>query len=446
MDPSPVARLVDSLAADIRQGVLPPGASLPTHRRLAACHGIAIASASKVYAQLKVMGLVVGETGRGTFVRDRAPQRDWDSGDEARLSAEAADLSFNHPSLPGQGELLRAMLRELAASGDLAALMHQQPPGGRLHERRIVADFLADTRGILVDPACVFLVNGAQHGLDTTTRGLLGPRDAVAVDALTYPGFKMLAALQNLALHPVAGAPDGPDLDALDTLCRRRRIAAIYTMPTLHNPVAWVLGADQRRRLVDIAQRHDCLLIEDASYAWLVQDAPPALVTLAPARTIHVSSLSKSLASGLRFGFVVVPPACAGRVKAAIRASCWSLPSVTTAMATRWMADGTVARQEAAMGHDAQARQRIAAEVLAGLDRVAHPSSLFVWLRLPEALRMDRIATALADRGIAVSRAEAYATTRHVPHALRLGLSSMPLAQLRPVLARLRDTIERFPV
>lgn len=443
---SPVSLVIEKLTAEIQSGKLPPGAALPTHRQLAARHDIAIASASKVYAQLKSMGLVVGEIGRGTFVRDRPQQREWDSGDEARLTSSAVDLSFNHPTWPGQADLLRTMLRELASSGDLAALMRQQPPGGRRHERRVVAEFLSTERGVQAEAEHVFLVNGAQQGLDIVTRALLRPHDAVAVDALSYPGFKMLAEVQSLALQPVPHLADGPDLNALEALCRRRRIHAIYTMPTLHNPLGWVLTASQRQRLVEIARRHDCLLIEDAAYAYLVGTTPPALATLAPERTVYVSSLSKSLASGLRFGFVVAPESCAGRIKSVIRASYWSLPSLITAMATRWIADGTVVRQEKQMRRDARLRQLIAQEALAGLDVLAHPTSLFLWLRLPEDLRMDRIATVLAQRGIAVSKAEAYATTRHAEHALRLGLSSLPMEQLKPVLVQVRETIERFPI
>ncbi|WP_109481108.1 PLP-dependent aminotransferase family protein [Paraburkholderia sp. C35] len=443
---SPVAALTETLAAEIRSGKLAPGAALPTHRQLAARHGVAIASASKVYARLKSMGLVIGETGRGTFVRDRPQQREWDSGDEARLSASAIDLSFNHPTLPGQAGMLRAMLRELAASGDLAALMHQQPPGGRMHERRIVAAYLAKQRGVKAEAERVFLVNGAQQGLDIATRALLEPHDDVAVDALTYPGFRMLADIQRLTLRPVACLDDGPDLQALDALCRRQRIRAIYTMPTLHNPLGWVLTLSQRRQLVEIARRHDCLLIEDAAYAYLAPKAPPALAALAPERTIHVSSLSKSLASGLRFGYVVVPEQYAGKIKAAIRASYWSLPGVMTAMATRWIECGAVARQETLLRREARARQAIAREAFEGMQLVAHPGSMFLWLPLPDDLRMDAIATALAQRGIAVSKAEAYAATRHVPHALRLGLSSVPVAQLRSVLLQVRETIERYPI
>ena len=63
-------QLVDRLAADIRCGRLAPGTRLPTHRQLAAREGLALVTASRVYAELDAMGLVSGETGRGTFVRE----------------------------------------------------------------------------------------------------------------------------------------------------------------------------------------------------------------------------------------------------------------------------------------------------------------------------------------------------------------------------------------
>ncbi|VVE15883.1 GntR family transcriptional regulator [Pandoraea aquatica] len=452
MTDSPVSALVERLSGDIRSGVLSPGSALPTHRKLAAQYGIAIASATKVYAKLRDLGLVVGEVGRGTFVRDRPMQREWDVDDEARLSSSAVDLSFNHPSWPDQSELLRATLRELATAGDLSALMHQQPPGGRQHERETVAAYLRRARGIDVSGEHVFLVGGAQQGLDVVVRTALHPGDAVAVDALTYPGFKMTASLAGLALKPVAvghstrSGHAGPDLDALEAVCRRHAVRAIYTMPTLHNPLGWVMSMAQRRRLVEIARRFDCLIVEDATYAHLVDHAGPPIVTLAPERTFYVSSLSKSVATGLRFGYVVAPATHAAQLKRVARASYWSLSSVVTAIATRWLASGDVERQEERQRAQAKWRQTVAREALRGMEVVAHPSSLFLWLPLPEGLRMDRVASALAARGIAVSKAQAYATTRHAPHALRLGLSSMTEGQVAPVLTEVREVIERMPL
>lgn len=282
-------RLVDTLAADIRSGRLPPGARLPTHRKLAAAEGLALVTATRVYAELEAMGLVSGETGRGTFVRETALPRGLGV-DQHASAAGVVDLAFNYPSLPEQAELLRGALRQLASSGDLDALLRYQPHGGRWHERASVARHLA-RRGLSVDAQRVAIVNGAQHGLAVTAMALLRPGDVVAVDALTYPGFKVVADAQHLELAPLPASGQGSDPDALERLCRTRRVRAVYTMPTLHNPLGWVTSAHRRRRLVAIARRHGLLIIEDGAYAFLADDPPAPIAALAPEATVYVSGL-----------------------------------------------------------------------------------------------------------------------------------------------------------
>src|ERR1700735_93560 len=125
--------VVDALASDIRAGRLPAGTRLPTHRRLAAREGIAVATAARVYAELEAIGLVSGEQGRGTFVRDITLPPGHGI-DQRAAAADTVDLSFNYPALPGQADLLRHALRELAASGDLEALLRYQSHRGRPHD------------------------------------------------------------------------------------------------------------------------------------------------------------------------------------------------------------------------------------------------------------------------------------------------------------------------
>ncbi|MDP1346472.1 aminotransferase class I/II-fold pyridoxal phosphate-dependent enzyme, partial [Klebsiella pneumoniae] len=83
----------------------------------------------------------------------------------------------------------------------------------------------------------------------------------------------------------------------------------VYSMPTLHNPLGWVMSLTQREQLVSIARQHNLMIIEDAAYAFLVENAPPPVATLAPERTVYVGGLSKSVATGLRVGFVAAPAA-----------------------------------------------------------------------------------------------------------------------------------------
>lgn len=435
--------LVDQLALEIRQGSLPPGTRLPTHRELAAREGLALVTATRVYAELEAMGLVSGETGRGTFVRESALPRGLGI-DQQAIAAGMVDLNFNYPSLPGQADLLRVALRQLAASGDLEALLRYQPHGGRPHERDIVARHLA-SRGLAVSGPQVAIVDGAQHGLATTVMALLQAGDVVAVDALTYPGFKVLAEAYRLELAPIAATGQGPDLDALEAMCKRRRVRAIYAMPTLHNPLGWVLNASRRRQLVAIARRHGLLIIEDAAYAFLAPDPPAPLASLAPESTVYVSGLSKNVATGLRVGFVAAPLAWVPKIERAIRATTWNTPGVMTAIACGWMEDGTVARLEAQKRQDAMARQAIAAQVLGGLRLVHHPASYFVWLPLAEEIRADKVAMALMTELVSVSTAEPFATTIQIPHALRLALGSVELDALRDALEKVRRVIEAQP-
>jgi DNA-binding transcriptional MocR family regulator len=432
-------QLVDELAAEIRAGRLQPGTRLPTHRRLAERHGLALVTASRVYAELEAMGLVSGEVGRGTFVREAA-MHGGVGVDQRTMAPDLVDLNFNYPSLPGQAELLRGALRQLAAGGELDAMLRYAPHGGRMHERACVARHLT-SRGLTAEPSRVMLVDGAQHGLAVTVMALLQPGDVVAVDALTYPGFKVLVEAHRLELAPIPASGQGPDLDALERLCARRRVKAIYAMPTLHNPLGWVMSASRRRRLAAIARRHGLLVIEDAAYAFLAEAPPPPLATLAPETTVYVSGLSKNVATGLRVGFVVAPEAWVPKIERAIRATTWCTPGVTTAIACAWLEDGTVDRLESEKRHDASMRQAIASEALAGLRCVRHPASYFVWLPMPEETRADRVAAALMREGVSVSTAEPFATSQYVPHALRLALGSVELDSLRSALQTVRRVV-----
>ncbi|MEQ0462348.1 PLP-dependent aminotransferase family protein [Klebsiella sp. JB_Kp018] len=432
--------VVDRYAQAIRSGQLPAGTRLPTHRTLAAGERISLATATRVYRELEEMGLVSGETGRGTFVRDLSLPPGHGV-DQQVVAADVVDLNFNYPSLPEQGDALREALRQLAMAGDIDSHLRYQPHAGRLAEREIIACHLT-CQHFTPDAENVLIVNGAQHGLAVTVMGLLRPGDVVAVDALTYSGFKVLAALYHLELAAIPCRPEGPDLQALHTLCQQRRVRAVYTMPTLHNPLGWVLNTGQRQALADLARQHDLLIIEDAAYARLVSRPPPPVISYAPERTVYVTGFSKNIATGLRVGVVISPPRYRPEIERAIRATTWNTPTLISSLICAWIEDGTVARFEMQKRQDARQRQQVAREVLCGLPVVSHPDSYFVWLPLGEESRADRLANALMERRISVSTAEPFCVSATIPQALRIALGSVPFDSLRPALLSVRDAVE----
>ncbi|MCS3429851.1 PLP-dependent aminotransferase family protein [Klebsiella sp. BIGb0407] len=432
--------IVDIFADRIRNGDIPSGTRLPTHRALSAQEHISLATATRVYTELEAMGLVSGETGRGTFVREISLP--YGHGiDQHAVATDVLDLNFNYPSLPGQGELLREALRQVAASGDIESLLRYQPHAGRMTEREIIAAHIAGP-GFQPEAENVVIVNGAQHGLTITVMGMLRPGDVVAVDALTYPGFKVLAELYHLELIAIPALADGPDLSALEALCQKRHVRAVYTMPTLHNPLGWLLSHSQRKKMADIARKYDLLVIEDTAYGYLIRRPPPPVASYAPERTVYITGFSKNVATGLRVGAVVCPTSYRPALERAVRATTWNTPSVMTTLVCNWIQDGTVARFETLKRRDARQRQAELRCTLGDIPCIAHPNSYFAWLPLPDDARADRVARALMDCNISVSTAEPFCTSLVVPQALRLALGSIAIEKLHHALLKVREAVQ----
>lgn len=431
-------RLADRLATAIRDGKLAPGSRLPTHRAFAEKFGVALATATRVYGELERRGLVVGETGRGTFVRDQAVPPTL--GVRQSSNTGLVDLVFNMPGEAADSDLLRDGLRRLATMGDLEAMLRYQPHGGRPHERKIIAEDLGRSIG-RIDPERLLITSGGQHGLAIIGLGLFGRGDAIASDALTYPGIKAVAALHGLDLVPVNGRDGVMDPEDLERQSRKRKLSAVYLMPTVHNPLGVVMDEPTRRRIIDIARRHDLLLIEDAAYAFLEPDAPPSFAALAPERVVHVGSYSKSIATGLRLGYVVVPENRKERLLDVIRATTWNAPAMISALVTGWISDGTLHRMEDIRRRDGAERQKLCRNALGELSVVAHANAGFAWLPLEQGIRADPIVARLIDKGILVSGAEPFATTSAVPQALRLAFGGVPKAELETLLLTVKDAV-----
>ena len=436
--------LVDVWVQMIRAGQYLPGHRLPTHRAFAARHSVALATATKVYAELERMGLVVGEVGRGTFVRE------WKQEDTHPLDAfitntqkadRRIDLSFSYPTTPQAGEMFRQAMLDLMAQPNPDRLMLHQPVAGNPMAREALHRYL-ERRMFHVSIEQILLATGAQQGLACAVMALLQPGDVVAVDALTYPGFTGLAQHHALELQATPWLNTGPDLDALEALLKRRPIKAIFCMPTLHNPTGWVMDLPCRQRLVALAEQHNVWIIEDATYAFLVESAPPPLVQMAPHRTAYVSSLSKSVGGGLRLGFLVVPPVLIQRCVRVLRSIALSQPTLPALLAAHWLRDGTVERLEGEKRRAARAKQKLAAKCLTGLKLHAHPDSFFVWVKLPETVRAEPVTVRLAELGIDVAPSSAFAVGSYYPHAIRLNLGAHSLEELKLALHTIRRTIQ----
>ncbi len=435
-------RVADAVAAQIAAGRLRPGDRLPTQRAFARRHGIADSTAGRVYGELARRGLVVGEVGRGTFVRAAPPA-------EAPALAEPGgarvDLELNHLSAPGQSEQLAAGLVRLTRPDVLASALRAAGARGTGAAREAVAALLARPDWTPSPDGVLFAGNGRQ-AIAAALAALVPTGGRVGVEELTYPVVKAMAVRLGLTLVPLACDADGLRPDAVLAARREGPLHAVYVQPTLHNPLSVTMPGARRAELAEAMRRVGAAAVEDAVWTFLRPQSPPPLASYAPERVVLVDSLSKRLAPGLTLGFALAPPALADRLAAALRSGAWTTAGYALEAATGWLTDGTAARVAAAKRAEVAARQRLAAEALRGFAVRTDPLSCFCWWDLPEPWRADTFVAAAGRHGIAVTPGASFAAGPHrAPTAVRLALASPPLPTLRTALTTLTTLITEQP-
>jgi DNA-binding transcriptional MocR family regulator len=439
--------IAEALAQDVRGGRLAVGTRLPTHRDLAWKLRVTIGTVSRAYAEAERRGLIVGEVGRGTFVRPM-------TGVTAAMPGESPggaqgpdfiDLTVNRPSASGEGIAMAAALEGLAAEPDLVRLLDYQAPAGRPEDRVAGAAFLTAC-GLATAPERVIATAGGQHAMACVIGALTQPGDILAVEALTYPGLRALTSLLHIRLAPLAIDEQGLIPEALDAACRAAPVRALYTMPTLHNPTTAIMPVARREALAEVAQRHDVALIEDDVYGFLLDAPLTPIASYAPERGFYITSTSKSLMPALRVGYVHAPPEHVERIAAAVRATVYSAPPLMACIVARWIADGTARQLAAEKRAETRRRNQMARRILAGAELACDPAAAHLWLTLPEPWRADDFVAAARRRGVGIIPAAAFAVARQPPNAVRICLGAQTTAEcVERGLTRLAELLATPP-
>jgi DNA-binding transcriptional MocR family regulator len=187
------------------------------------------------------------------------------------------------------------------------------------------------------------------------------------------------------------------------------------------------MSEERRRAIAKVARERDLMIVEDDVHAFLLDSPPPPLSLFAPERSIHLSMVSKSVAFGLRTGFMVAPERLVERIRSGVRSTIWMPPPLMTEVTTRWLTDGTADRIAKAKRAEVRARNALVREVLGGRYRISgHDAALHFWLHLPEPWRSDECVGQARQRGVLVAGAEAFSVGRPtVPHAVRVCVGSI---------------------
>jgi DNA-binding transcriptional MocR family regulator len=438
-------RLVDALRADIVSGDLGAGARLPPQRDLAHRLGVGLGTVTRAYVEAEKAGLVEAHVGRGSFVRGGT------AGKSAR-PADSGPINLFHniaPNGPADARLADTLNR-LRKRPDLIDHLHYSPSAGLEVQRRAGAAWLERSGGLVgADWTRLACTAGAQQALALAFGAVARPGDTVLCEASTFYGVKALAEHAGYRLKGLAMDAEGLLPDALDEAAAAGAYKAVAVQPTLQNPTGRIMSAARREAIVAVARKRDLLLIEDDIYAVYAPDAPPPFAVLAPERTFHVSAVSKSLAPGLRHGFLIAPPGeHMDRVLRAVRALAYAPPAFGGLIATQWIEDGTADVIVAEVQAEMTARLAMAREILGGaIEAPMSASAPHVWLPMSE-LDAERLAGRALRGGVELTPPSAPVVEPGATTGVRLCLGAARDREelergLRIVAAAVSDVDER---
>ena len=409
--------IADAITQDVEGGTLAKGDRLPPQRDLAWKLGVTLGTVTRAYKEAEQRGLLSGEVGRGSFIKQgNVVSAIPSQGQEAE---DLIDLTHAIPPPVVTGQEFDAALHSVMRDARKLDLLDYAPPDGfALH--KTMAKHWLKLSGIDASEREIFITAGAHLGLITVLEALTDPGDVIMAENVNYALLR--ATFKNAHVVPLALAMDEEGLlpEAFEHAAKAGTSRILYLVPTLQNPTTSTMSHMRREAIVTIARKYNVTIIEDDIFRLLdARVLPPTLYTLAPERTYHITSLSKTLAPGLRIGFVVAPHGQDRTMRAHIRTMAARTVGITGEIARYWIETDLATTILNRTRDELAARRATFIEVFKTTKFRCEPGAPYAWLELPEHWSPARFASTLLAKRIKVSPGSIFmldqnATCQHI--------------------------------
>jgi DNA-binding transcriptional MocR family regulator len=443
------ARVADTLAREIQQGLYAPGDRLPSVRAAAKRLALSTSTVLEAYGQLLDRGLIESRPQSGFYVRRPARTPDAPAMSRPRIAPTAVSVgeiamevvhATADPKIVAFGSALpdmrldapKAMVRLMTSvvrSSGTRALAYDVPPGYR--ELRVQIARRGVDAGCSFGPDDVVITTGCQEAVVLCLRAISKPGDTIAVESPTFYGT--LQAIRSLGLraleiptHPETGI----SLESLEMAIAEFAVKGLVVTPAASNPLGYVMPDDRKEALLRLLEAHDVPLIEDDIYGELVYAAPrPRAIKSWDTRgqVLLCSSVSKSIAPGLRIGWAV-PGRWVREVNSLKLVSSMASATLPQIAVAEYLAHGGFDRHlRSARALYRQSRDRmidLVGKHFPRETRITRPGGGFVaWLELPKSV--DAVALyhrALAE-GISIAPGPLFSAREKYRHFIRLNFA-----------------------
>jgi len=435
------AGLESALRDAVRTGRLRSGTRLPSSRTLAADLGIARNTVADAYGQLVAEGWLTAQRGSATRVGERAAGLDAGLSPTAdgELSRPRFDLRAGSPNLASfpRPAWLTAARRALSSATDEA--LGYADPRGRPELRRALADYLARARGVRTNPERIVVCSGFTQGLALLC-SVLRVRGAttLATEAYGQPSHRAVASAVGLNLKSLSVDGHGA------TISEAGGADALLLTPAHQFPMGVALAPRRRNQAVEWARDRPGVVIEDDYDGEFRYDRQPvgAVQALAPEHVVYAGSASKSLAPGLRLGWLVLPAQLVDEFAAAKALTDGQTCALEQLSLAEFITSGAFDRH---VRRSRLAYRRRRDRLLAALQRreqrvriTGIAAGLHALVELPSSWAEADVVADAAERGLALEGLGSYSASarQHTP-ALVVGYGTPPEHLFTGALARL---------
>jgi len=304
--------------------------------------------------------------------------------------------------------------------------------------------------GVPAEEENVLLTNGSQQALDLIGKVFIDPGDVIITEAPTYLGALQAWNLFGPRYVTVPSDDEGMRVDQLDEILRREKVKFIYVLPNFHNPAGVTLSEERRQLLVEVASHHGVPILEDDPYGELRfegKDLTPIIV-LHKENVIYLSTFSKTLAPGIRLGWITAPGRVINRLIMAKQAADLHTSSFVQMVANDICQRGILRRHVTLIRKTYRERRDIMLQAMEehfppGVEWTRPQGGMFLWVRLPEHVDAAELLKVALQEKVAFVPGTVFFPNGGGHNTMRLNYSNASPAMIQEGIQRLGRALMR---